>query len=179
MSAKRKATDSPGTSSKRACKVLTLAKKVQVIDAVNSVLVMWNLHKSLGVAAPRLLTFYNKMAILEAYTNGTKSNTKYLQPRHCMYPEIDAKVWDFYCDARSKNMPINSGLLKAETLAIAKEKNLTDFTASNGWLESFSSRHQLRFATLHGESASVDLNVCNQWRSQLPRLYEGYASKDI
>ena len=119
------------------------------------------------------------MVILEAYTNGTKSNTKYLQPRHCMYPEIDAKVSDFYCDAHSKNMPVNSGLLKAEALAIAKEKNLSDFTASNGWLESFSSRHQLRFATLHGESAGVDLSVCNQWKNQLPRLCEGYDLKDI
>ena len=36
MSAKQKATDSPGTPSKCAHKVLTLAEKVQVIDAANS-----------------------------------------------------------------------------------------------------------------------------------------------
>ena len=35
----------------------------------------------------------NKTVILEAYTNDTKANTKYLQPHNCMNPEIDAKVW--------------------------------------------------------------------------------------
>ena len=96
-----------------------------------------------------------------------------------MYPEIDAKVWEFYCEARSKNMPVNGGLLKAETLCIAKEKNLIDFSASNGWLDSFSSRHQLCFSTLPGESAGVDTDVCKQWREQLPCLCEGYSIKDI
>ena len=76
-------------------------------------------------------------------------------------------------------MPINSGLLKAEALAVAKEKNLMEFSASNGWLDLFSSRHQLHFATLHGESAGVDTDVCNQWRSQLPRVCKGYDLKDI
>ena len=75
-------------------------------------------------------------------------------------------------------MPVNGGLLKAEALAIAKELKLNDFTASNGWLDSSSTRHQLRFSTLHGESADVE-NVCNQWRDQLPRLCAGYALEDI
>ena len=83
----------------------------------------------------------NKTVTLEAYTNGVKAETKYLQPHNCLYPEIDAKVWDFYCDARSKNMPINSGLLKAEALAIAQTLNLKYFSALNGWLDSSSSRH--------------------------------------
>ena len=33
---------------------------------------------------------FNKTVILEAYTNGAKANTKYLQPRHCVHPQIDA-----------------------------------------------------------------------------------------
>ena len=69
--------------------------------------------------------------------------------------------------------------LKAEALAIAKDLNFPDFSASNGWLDSFSSRHQLRYSTLHGESAGVDTSVCDQWRQQLPRPCEGYALKDI
>ena len=36
MASKRKAMDSPGTPSKRASKILTLAEKVQFLDAVNS-----------------------------------------------------------------------------------------------------------------------------------------------
>ena len=84
----------------------------------------------------------NKTAILEAYTNGAKAETKYLQSRNCMYPQIDTKVWEFYCEARSKNMPVNEGVLKAEALPVTKSLNITGITASNGWLDKFSSRHQ-------------------------------------
>ena len=121
----------------------------------------------------------NKTAILEAYTNGANAETKYLQPRNCMYPDIDTKVWEFYCEARSKNMPVNGGLWKAEALAITKDFNYKDFSASNGWLDSFSTRHQLRYGTLHGESTGVDSTVCNKWKEQLPRLCAGYKMEDI
>ena len=110
----------------------------------------------------------NKTAILEAYTNGTKANTKYLQPRHCIYPQIDAKVWEFYCKARSKNMPINGSLLKAEALAVANQLKINDFAASNSWLDRFVTKHQLKLSNLHGESAQVDTSVCDQWKEQLP-----------
>ena len=121
----------------------------------------------------------NKSAILEAYANDTKANTKYLQPCHCVYPQIDAKVWEFYCEARSKNMPVNGGLLKAEALAMANQLKINNFVASNGCMDKFAARHQLKFSTLHGESAGVDTAVCDQWKEQLPRLCEGYDLKDI
>ena len=123
MSAKRKEIDSPGTPSKRVCKVLTLVEKVQVIDAINSGLNNTKVASKFQCGWTQIANILlNKTAILEAYTNGTKYTTKYLQPRHCMYPEIDAKVWKFYCEVRSQNMPVNGGLLKAEALCMAKEK---------------------------------------------------------
>ena len=76
-------------------------------------------------------------------------------------------------------MPINGGLLKAEALSVVQNLNISDFAASNGWLDRFSSRHQLRFSALHGESAGVDPSVYKQWIEQLPCLCEGYDLKDI
>ena len=162
------------------CKVLTLAEKIQVIDAVNSGLSNVKVASKFQCGRTQIAyILLNKTAILEAYTNGTKSSTKYLQPCNCQYHEINVKVLEFYFNARSKNMPVNGGLLKAEALAVVTNLNLKEFSASNGWLDSFSARHQLRYGTLHGQSAGVDSDVCDQWRHQLPCLCEGYSMRDI
>ena len=93
--------------------------------------------------------------------------------------EIEDGVWQFFCEARSQNMPVNGGLLKSEALEIAKNKGYNEFSASNGWLEAFIARHQIKFSNLHGESAGVDPKLCDQWKENLPWLCEGYNLKDI
>ena len=96
MSAKQKATDSPRTPSKCIRKVLMLAEKVKVIDAVNSGLSNVKVANKFRYGRSQVGNILmNKTAILEAYTSGTKADTKYLHPCHCMYPQIDSKVWDF------------------------------------------------------------------------------------
>ena len=164
MSAKRKAIDHPGTPSKHACKVLTLAEKIKVIETIEDGLSNVKVASKFRCGCTQVgnIMLNNETAILEAYTNGTKDVTKYLQSRNCMYPQIDTKVWEFHCEARSKNMPVNGGLLKSEALSITKSLNITDFTASNGWLDKFSARHQLRYSVLHGGSAGVDPSTCDK-----------------
>ena len=147
------------------CIVLTLAEKIKVIEAVDNGLSNVKVASMFGSGHTQVGNIIlNKSAILEECTNGTKTNTKYLQPHHCVYSQIDAKVWEFYCETRSKNMPVNGGLLKAEALAMANQLKINNFIASNGWMDTFSARHQLKFSTLHGESAEVDTAVCDQWK---------------
>ena len=118
--------------------MLTLAEKIEVIKAVENCLSNVKVALKFGCGHTQVDNIMlNKTAILEAYTNGTK----YLLSRNCVYPQIDTKVWEFYCEARSKNMPVNGSLWKAEALSITKSLNTTDFTASNGWLNKFSTKH--------------------------------------
>ena len=46
-------------------------------------------------------------------------------------------------------------MLLAEANEIALKYNYNKFSASNGWLQHFSTHHQIIFANLHGESAEV------------------------
>ena len=63
------------------------------------------------------------------YKEGTNAAVNYLASRHMLYPEIDAEVWDFFCIARSKNIPVNGPMLqsKANESAI-KHTTQTCFT---------------------------------------------------
>ena len=122
----------------------------------------------------------NKKDLIQRYSEGANGSVKYSTPRNMQHPEIDAKVWDYYCMAYSKNMPVNGPMLQAEAqrVAIASEKN--EFTASNGWLHSFCSHHQLKMANLFGELAEVDKQACQNWKIDiLPELIKGYEPKDI
>lgn len=55
----------------------------------------------------------------------------------------------------------------------------TDFKASNGWLASFKSRHNIVGIKLCGESASVSLETVDEWKGRLPSLLEDYKAENV
>ena len=60
---------------------------------------------------------------------------------------------------------------------LATEMGHDDFTASNGWLQSWSARHNVKFSNLAGESADVPEDA--DWKRRLPEITEGYELSDI
>ena len=70
-------------------------------------------------------------------------------------------------------------MLQSKANEIAMKHNYNNFTASNGWLKSFCVRHQIKFSSLHDESADILSEAVQQWLQDLPKLTEGYALCDI
>ncbi|XP_029654472.1 tigger transposable element-derived protein 6-like [Octopus sinensis] len=56
---------------------------------------------------------------------------------------------------------------------------LNKFKASNGWLEKFKQRHELKFRTLSGESASADHAIILNFLSELNIKVEQYGKENI
>ena len=157
--------------------MLTLADKIiNSIDAGKS-------HKAvtldLNVGHTQINEIMNKHdSIKSMYIEGTNAAVKYLAPRHMLYPEVDAEVWDFFCIARSKNISVNGPMLQSEGNESAMKQNYK-FTASNGWLKSFCIILQIKFSTLHSEGAQVCNKAIDQWLQELPTIMKGYELKDI
>lgn len=180
MSLKRPAPDSPGTPSKKARKVLTLAEKMEVITAVHEGLSNRAAAIRFGVGRTQVNNIIgDQQTIEQAFRDGTNTKVKYLVPRTLKYSDIDKEVYDFFLQCREKNIPVSGGALQRHALISSLKLGHNDFTASNGWLDSFTYRHQLKLATLHGESADVDPEVCAQWREKLPEIMQGYKPEDI
>ena len=180
MSPKRKAPDSPGTPSKRARKVLTLEEKISVIDTVEN----GKSHRAIALIFNVGRTqvnhiIQNKDTYRNAFQESMNADIKYLVPRNMLYPDIDQQVWDFFCQARSKCIPINDPMLQSEANKIAMKHNHNNFPASNGWLKCFCARHQIKFSSLHRESADVSSEAVQQWLQDLPELTEGYEQHNI
>lgn len=168
MATKRTVPDnpgSPGTPSKKR-KVLTLGEKVKVIQDIESGLSQRTVATKFGVGCTQIHNILTDREIIQkAFREGTNSNIKYLQPRNLKYLDLDQEVYDFFCDAHAKNIPVTGALLQRHAHIVALKQGHDSFTASNGWLELFTSRHQLKLANLHGESAEVSEDACQQCHS--------------
>ena len=171
-----------GNASQRKSVVFNLSDRVKVLEYYDATpgTTQVSVADKFGVGRTQIAKILkDRDVIMKAYGEGTKSSTKYMQPRRELYPELNAKVWDFYLEARSKHIPVTGVMLKHEALIRGEELGLENFTASNGWLESFASRYQLNMSKLHGESAEVDEQICDQWKSQLPTICKDYKLENI
>ena len=56
------------------------------------------------------------------------------------YGDINKIVWEWFCTARSKNMPVTGRLIQEKALKFSLELRHNDFSASNGRLDAFKRR---------------------------------------
>ena len=90
------------------------------------------------------------------------------------------RYYKWYCFVRERNIPVSGLLLKEEALQIAKaiDPN-TSFKASNGWLESFKKRHNIKQMTVSGECGNVSEESVAGWNERAKVLLSGYRKEDV
>jgi len=62
---------------------------------------------------------------------------------------------------------------------VAEKLNVSEFKASNGWLDKFKLRYKIVFKTMCGESKDVDPEVVNDWKTKLEKMCELYDLQNI
>jgi hypothetical protein len=73
--------------------------------------------------------------------------------------EINEVVWEWFTNARSKNVHISGPMVQSAALAVAKSLGNDHFKASAGWLDSFKKRHNIVWNGVYGESKAVEESV--------------------
>jgi hypothetical protein len=161
-------------------KVLTLEQRVQVVKMLDAGKSCRKVAEEMGCGKTQIQAIAkDKISILDEWEKGGNSDLKYVKRRKTTYEALNQLVWDWFCAARSKNVPISGKMIQEKAIILALEMGHDDFSASNGWLESWKTRHNVKLAVLSGESAGVNEETCQDWTKRLPGLIEGYKPEDI
>ena len=76
--------------------------------------------------------------------------------RGASYQSIDDAVFQWHSLARESLIPVSGPMLFEEALLIAQRMENNEFKASNGWLQSFKARHNIKQLLISGESGDVN-----------------------
>ena len=87
------------------------------------------------------------------------------------------RAW--YSLARQCSVPVTGPMLQEEARIIAEKMGHLQFRASNGWLDSFKKRHNIRQFTISGEAADVSDETVEGWRDRLESIMMGYKAEDV
>ena len=95
------------------------------------------------------------------------------------YGRLNELVWQWFCQARAKAVPISGPILQEKASQFARELSLSEFKGSNGWLDRWKSHYNVKGFKVSGESAGVDPDVVEDYRSRIPDIVTDYAAKDV
>jgi len=158
-------------------------KKVEVIKAAES-------NPKLGVK--KLAELYDcgktqiscilkeKKSILELYeANMASENVQSRKrTRTCEYSYINEALHEWYLLACSKNIyPVGSQLCE-KAKQIAEHLQKPEFKASNGWLDRWKKRYNIKHVKTNGESGEVSGATVDSWKERLSELLQGYTSEN-
>lgn len=148
---------------------LTLKKKVEVIEYVknNPGAGSRKLASIFGCGKTQIQTILlKKESIIADFEKNAPEGRK--RCRSTAFAEVNDAVYKWYCLARQRNIPISGPLLQEEALEIAKTIDPdTQFKASNGWLDSFKRRHNIKQMTVSGECGDVREETVAGWLERL------------
>ena len=116
---------------------------------------------------------------MKDWEDGISGKRKQLQTRKTQYESTNKLVWEWFCVARSKGLPVSGKLLQTKALMFSLQCDEDDFMAYNGWLESFKSRHNICCAAVCGEAADVGRKVVDEWKERVDIVFDGYSPEDI
>ena len=106
----------------------------------------------------------------------------YKKCRHRMYHAINEILYKWYRNCTSANVFPNGPILQEEAIETSKrleKEELTNFTASNGWLEKWKQIYGVREKRLCGKTDEVSTTTVQAWIGQLLELCQDYEPRII
>ena len=116
----------------------------------------------------------NKHDIIQKYETG-QLGAKRQKLSVGKHDSIDKAVYKWFMNARERNVLIGGYIIREKALDFAKELNITDFKASDGWLDRWKNRHNVVFRAISGEERSCTEEMTASWaQTHLPTIMSRY-----
>ncbi|KAI0996135.1 hypothetical protein K3495_g12046 [Podosphaera aphanis] len=101
------------------------------------------------------------------------------RPRISQHPQLDEALLFWVLQCESRRVAVTGSLIKAKAKKFSEQLGITEREFSNGWLQRFQQRNQLRCIKSHGESGSADTAGMEQAIPTLQNTIQDYQLSDI
>ncbi len=110
-----------------------------------------------------------------------KSNRSLLKIRIVKQSDVNVILWRWFATTCARGYPISGPILQGKAKQIASELGVKggDFSASEGWMQKWKQRNNVRSYKINEEFGNVDLERAKQWKSSLKTLLIGYDMKNV
>uniref|UniRef100_A0A0K0FFG2 HTH CENPB-type domain-containing protein n=1 Tax=Strongyloides venezuelensis TaxID=75913 RepID=A0A0K0FFG2_STRVS len=99
------------------------------------------------------------------------------KPRTCKY-EVINNVLHMWFQSNS-NLIITGDILKEKGKELARIHDIDGFTSSNGWLQKFKDRYNIKYKKFHGEAGKSDHLSASIWKNQVDDFLSDFLDKNI
>ena len=101
------------------------------------------------------------------------------QPRETEFTEINNAVILWFQRAREIGIPISGPMLQTVAMEFSNKMNIPGFAASNGWLDAFKTRYNIKQKAITGESQDADKQSAEEFRGRYQDIVREYSDADI
>ncbi len=161
-------------------KALSTADKIEILRQYdeNTMLKQCELAANLGIPGSTLRTIVSNRKQIEEDAKNTGGKRQKL--RSGKFEELEDILMKWFIQARATNIPLDGPVVREKATQIAAKLQISNFVASNGWIDRFRKRYGISYRNISGESESVDKSCVSTWTTQiLPSLINKFLPKDV
>lgn len=161
-------------------KQFSLQEKIAIINDVEKGLKKGEAARKYGIAPSTLSTFLKDKKKIEEQLESSTLGPQRKRMRTAQHQDVDAAVFQWFQEARSRNIPINGPLLREKACQLATMLGVEHFQGSVGWMNRFRDRYGVVAKTICGEANDAPLQPISDWRhGEVADLIKEYTPENV
>ena len=163
-------------------KSLDIKRELDIVESAPPGKKKKDIALEVGIPPSTLTTILKNKATLRGQTLGNKKKKRNHNPSR---PDVDKALFSWFLAARANSVPVSGDILKSKAEEFAEQLDSEDtdgdkWVCSNGWISRWKVRHNIKYKTVCGENASVDMETCANWKqSVLMPTLKCYRTDDV
>ena len=164
------------SGAKRKHVTLPLSEKLKVLQRLDKGESLQKIAKELNVGVTTIKDWRKNRKDIESCTV-TVEGEKALKSRKTLKKPklelLDNALWIWFCQERRKGTPLSGPIVKEKALILHKKLEVEgEFTASEGWLDRWKTRHGVRYVAISGEKLSADDEAVKEFSLKFKKIVE-------
>lgn len=150
-------------------KHLKLSEKLEILESLSKGRCVTDLAKQFGVAKSTICAIKKRRTLILRKTNQNVDGIrKFKTLKKSTYSKMEKALYKWFISLRERNIPVSGLMLKQKAINLQKSiDESSTFIASNGWLNRFKRRYNVRFLKISGEKLSSQPELVDPFKETL------------